>query len=98
MIGRRASDVASPGFRSFLVIVAILAVYVAIITYLPAPEIKAAEPVDACRDGIVQSFDGESWHPVTIPRQSKHYDGKRRAPDYPAGHVRTIPCRQNLTP
>lgn len=95
MIGRRASDVASPGFRSFLVIVAILAVYVAIITYLPVPEIKAAKPVDACRDGVVQSFDGENWHPVTIDRKSHYYDGKKWAPDYPAGHVRTIPCGES---
>lgn len=92
MIGRRASDVASPGFRSFLVIVAILAVYVAIITYLPAPEIKSANPVDACKDGIVQQSDGHDWQPTTIPRQSHYYDGKKWAPDYPAGHVRTIPC------
>lgn len=69
MIGRRATDIGSPGFLAFLLL--ILAVYVAAITYLPAPEIKTTKPVDACKDGIVQSWDGKDWHPVYIKKTKR---------------------------
>lgn len=47
-------------------------------------------------DGILQSWDGHRWHPVTIDRKSHHYNGKKWMPDHPAGHVRTIPCKGGM--
>lgn len=94
-IGRRKTDWPSPFFVAF-VLVASLGVAAAIHTAYPPREIVQVKH-DACRDGIVQSFDGKGWHLVTIPRQSRYYDGKKWSPDYPAGHVRTIPCKQNST-
>lgn len=89
MDGRRQSDWPSPGFLLFIV----LAMAAFIMTFLPASEIVPRKPNDACRDGIVQQFDGKDWHPVVIDRPSRHYDGKKWVSDYPKGYQRTIPCK-----
>lgn len=94
MIGRRAADEASPGFVSVIMFLALMAFAAWILTVYPPEKVATPKPIDACKDGILQSWDGYRWHPVTIPRQSHHYDGKKWAPDHPAGHVRTIPCKE----
>lgn len=90
MIGRRKTDWPSPFFVAFA-LVAACAAAAAVHTFAPASEIVQVKR-DACKNGIVQQYDGKDWHPVTIPRQSRYYDGKKWAPDHEAGYVRTIPC------
>lgn len=70
MIGRRATDAGSPGFVAFLLVTA-LAVAAAILTWLPPTKIELQQPVDACVDGVVKSWDGKQWHAVKLKNKGR---------------------------
>lgn len=88
----------SPGFFAVLGFmgVAMIVASMWLLTAYPPNEMAPRKPNDACRDGIVQQFDGKDWHPVVIDRPSRHYDGKKWVSDYPKGYQRTIPCKEPL--
>lgn len=70
MTGRRRTDHPSPGFILALLFIG-LSVPAAILTLYPPEKIVTAKPVDACIDGLVQTWDGKEWHPVELKKKGR---------------------------
>lgn len=67
----RATDTTSPAFVPALIFLFSMAFAAWILTVYPPEKVKIQQPVDKCVDGIVQSWDGNRWHPVCIKKTKR---------------------------